>query len=98
MVKNTLLGLILWMALSCHQQENEVPIKQEMGEVWLSGGLYYCAQQVRLDNGDTLVVSMESLNSFISGDRVNLKYTEIGFNENCSKYIDCVVIEINKIE
>ena len=98
MIKNISFGLILLFALSCNNKDNEDVIKQENGEVWLSGGLYYCAQQVRLDNGDTLIVSLEDLISFRSGDRVNLKYKEIGVNENCSQYIDCVIIEIKKIE
>jgi hypothetical protein len=98
MVKNILFGLILLLALSCNKEDNEIFIKQEKGEVWLSGGLYYCAEQIRLDNGDTLVVSIENIISFRSGDRVNVKYKEIGINENCSQYIDCEIIEIKKIE
>lgn len=94
-IKNIFFGLILLFALSC---KNEDVIEQENGEVWLSGGLYYCAQQVRLDNGDTLIVSLEDIISFRSGDKVNVKYKEIGVNENCSQYIDCVIIEIKKIE
>ena len=97
-IKNIFFGLILLFALSCDNKDNEDVIKQENGEVWLSGGLYYCAQQVRLDNGDTLIVSLEDIISFRSGDKVNVKYKEIGVNENCSQYIDCVIIEIKKIE
>ena len=92
-----ILALGLFFSLSsCDKEENS--IKQENGNVWLSGGLYYCAEQVRLDNGDTLVVSLEDIISFRSGDRVNVKYKEIGVNENCLQYIDCEIIEINKIE
>ena len=98
-LKKTLLsGLILLFALSCTKDDNEILFKQGDGEVWLSGGLYYCAQQIRLDNGDTLVVSMENILSFRSGDRVNVKYKEVGKNENCIQYIDSEVVEIKKLE
>lgn len=97
-LKNILYVLILFLALSCNKEESEDNIKQENGKVWFSGGLYYCAQQVRLDNGDTLVVSLEDIISFRTGDKVNIKYKEIGVNEFCSPCIDCEIIEINKIE
>lgn len=86
------------IALSCDKEDNPGDIREEMGEVWLSGGLHYCAEQVRLDNGDTLVVPMEKIISFLSGDRVNVRYKEIGINENCPQYIDCEIIELKKIE
>jgi len=98
MIKKILLGLTLVFALSCNKDNNEDSFKQDNGEVWLSGGLYYCAEQIRLDNGDTLVVSLEDIISFRSGDRVELKYKEIGVNEFCSPYIDCEIIEIKKVE
>ena len=97
-IKNILCGLILMLALSCNKENNEGVIKQDNGKVWLSGGLYYCAEQVRLDSGDTLVVSLEDIIAFRSGDRVNIKYKEIGVNEFCSPYIDCEIIEIHKVE
>ena len=98
MVRNIICGLIIIFALSCNKDDRESLIKQENGDVWLSGGLYYCAEQIRLDSGDTLVVSLEDIISFRSGDRVNVKYEEIGKNENCLQYIDCEIIEIKKIE
>ncbi len=98
-LKNTpLFGFMLLVALSCKKDYDEIPVKQENGEVWLSGGLYYCAQQIRLDNGDTLVVSLEDVISLRSGDKINIKFREIGKNKNCPQYIDCEVIEISKSE
>lgn len=97
MTNKILLGLTLVFILSC-AKDNDNSIKQEKGKVWLSGGLYYCAEQIHLDNGDTLVVSLEDIISFRSGDRVIVKYKEITINEFCSPYIDCEIIEIKKIE
>lgn len=98
MGKYIILGLVLLLALSCDKEDNQSDIRQESGQVWLSGGLHDCAEQVRLDNGDTLVVPMENIISFLSGDRVNVRYKEIGINENCPHYIDCEIIELKKIE
>lgn len=98
-LRNTLLlGLILPVALSCKKDFNEISVQQENGEVWLSGGLYHCAQQIRLDNGDTLVVSLEDVISLRSGDKVNVKFKTIGTNKNCSQYIDAEIIDILKLE
>lgn len=91
-------GLGLLLALSCNKEDSDSNIKQENGNVWLSSGLYYCAEQIHLDNGDTLTTPKGELISFKSGDRVNVKYKEIGVNENCTSYIDCEIIEINKSE
>ena len=98
MIKNVLLGLTLLFALSCNKDDGEDSVKQENGNVWLSGGLAYCAVQIHLDNGDTLIVTLEEIISFRSGDRVTVKYKEIGINEFCSPYIDCEIIEIKKVE
>jgi hypothetical protein len=99
MIKKILLGLILLFALSCNKvDDGEGSVKQENGNVWLSGGLAYCAEQIHLDNGDTLIVTIEEIISFTSGDRVTVKYKEIDINEFCSPGIDCEIIEIKKIE
>ncbi len=98
MIKKVLFGLILLFALSCNKDDSEDSFKQENGKVWLSGGLAYCAEQIHLDNGDTLIVALEEIISFRSGDRVTVKYKEIGINEFCSPSIDCEIIEIKKIE
>jgi hypothetical protein len=98
MTKKILLGLAIVFVLSCNKDNDDDSIKQENGNVWLSGGLYYCAEQIHLDNGDTLIVNIEDVISFTSGDKVNVKYKEIGINENCSPGIDCEIIEIKKIK
>ena len=96
MLKKSLFGLTLVFALSCNKNDGEDSFKQENGNVWLSGGLAYCAEQIHLDNGDTLIVALEEIISFRSGDRVTVKYKEIGLNEFCSPSIDCKIIEIKK--
>jgi hypothetical protein len=98
MIKKVLLGLSLLVVLSCNKDDGDSSIKQEIGNVWLSGGLAYCAEQIHLDNSDTLIVNLEDIISFRSGDRVTVKYKEIGINEFCSPYIDCEIIEIKKVE
>lgn len=65
---------------------------------WVSGGLYYCAQQLHLENGDTLIVDLEDVLEFLAGDSVSVKYREIGRNKNCSPGIDGEIIEIIKLE
>jgi hypothetical protein len=98
MTKKILIGLALVFALSCNKDDDDDSIKQENGNVWLSGGLAYCAEQIHLDNGDTLIVNLEDIISFTSGDRVSVKYKEIGINKFCSPGIDCEIIEIKKVE
>jgi hypothetical protein len=61
-------------------------------------GLAYCAEQIHLDNGDTLIVRVENVISLTSGDRVSIKYKELGVNENCPPGINCEVFDIEKIE
>jgi hypothetical protein len=95
MMKKVLLGLTLLVVLSCNKDDGDALIKQESGKVWLSGGLAYCAEQIRLDNGVTLIVNIKDIISFKSGDRVTVKYKEIGINEFCSPSIDCEIIEIH---
>ena len=98
MTKKILIGLVLLFALSCNKENDDDSIRQEKGNVWLSGGLFYCAEQIHLDNGDTLIVNLEDIISFKSGDRVNVKYKEIGINEFCPPGIDCEIVDIKKIE
>ena len=98
MIKIVLLGVTLLFALSCNKDDGKDSAKQENGNVWLSGGLAYCAEQIHLDNGDTLIVTLDEIISFRSGDRVTVKYKEIGINEFCSPSIDCEIIEIKKVE
>jgi len=98
MTRKILLGIALVFALSCDKDDDNDSIKQGNGKIWLSGGLAYCAEQIHLDNGDTLIVNIEALISYTSGDRVSVKYKEIGINKFCSPSIDCEIIEIKKIE
>jgi hypothetical protein len=97
MIKKILLALTALLALSCKKDDNDFLTKQENGSVWLSGGLAVCAEQIHLDNGDTLIVNVMDILPFRSGDRVEVKYKEIGINEVCSPAIDCEIVEIKKI-
>ena len=69
MTKIILLAFALVFALSCKKNNDGGPIKQEIRNVWLSGGLAHCAEQIRLDNGQMLIVKMEDVISFKSGDK-----------------------------
>jgi len=91
-----LFGLVLMIAFSCDQEDDL--IAQENGKVWLSGGLAICAEQIHLDSGDTLIVNLEEIIAFKSGDRVRVKYKEIGINDSCSPGIDCQIIDIRKVD
>jgi len=96
LIKKVILGLTLLVILSCSKDNDDALIKQESGVVWLSGGLAYCAEQIHLDNGVTLIINnLEDIISFKSGDRVTVKYKEIGINEFCSPSFDCEIIEIH---
>lgn len=98
MTKRILLGLALVFALSCKKDKgDDTTLKLGNGAVWLSGGLANCAEQIHLDNGDALIVNLEDVKSFTSGDRVSVKYKEIGVNKFCSPGIDCEIIEIKKV-
>ena len=99
MMKKLLLGLILIFSISCNKDGDNLSFKEENGNVWLSGGLLYCAEQIRLDNGDTLTFHLtDIIMSLKAGDRVRVKYKEIGINEFCPPYIDCKIIKIEKIK
>jgi hypothetical protein len=41
---------------------------------------------------------MKDLMSFTFGDRVSVKYKEIGINKFCSSGIDCEIVEIKRAE
>jgi hypothetical protein len=99
MAKRIIFGLALVVLLSCYEDDgNGVSIKQQDGNVWISGGLAVCAEQIHLDNGDALIVKMEDIIAFRTGDRVNVKYKEIGLNESCTPGINCEIIEIKKVQ
>lgn len=99
MKKLVWLGFVAIFLLSCDQKDDaDEGIKQENGKVWLSGGLAFCAEQVHLDNGDTLVVSITDVGTLKTDDRVVVKYKELGINSTCPPYINCEIIEITKVE
>jgi hypothetical protein len=98
MTRKILIGFALVFALSCSKDNDDESMRQEKGNVWLSGGLAYCAEQIHLDNGDTLIVNIEDVISFTSGDRVSVKYQELSVNDSCPFGIDCEIVEIEKIE
>jgi len=101
MTKKILIGLALIFAISCNKEDKrdkDNSIKQESGNVWISGGLAVCAVQIHLDNGDVLIPNVIDVISFSSGDKVSVRYREIGINEFCSPRIDCKIIEIKKVK
>src|SRR5690554_6216764 len=99
MKKLLLLVLLFACLFSCVDEDKDDPaIKQQEGEIWLSGGLAVCAEQIHLANGDTLIVDLEDIMDFSAGDRVNVKYKERGLNEACAPGINGEIIEIRKIE
>lgn len=96
MTKNIFLGLVLALSLSCSKGEDTYKLGN--GTIWLSGGLANCPNQIHLENGDTLIVTVEDIQSLTSGDKVTVKYRETGINKLCSPGIDCDIIEIEKAE
>ena len=99
-----LLSIVLFISFSCSKKsdEKDFEIKEGTGTVWLSGGLYFCAVQIRMEKGDTLI-PFERRNEikirFNGDDRVNVKYREIVPKQSgCSIGIDCEIIEIKLIE
>lgn len=92
-------GFVAIFLLSCDKRDDDDKgIKQESGNVWLSGGLAVCAEQLHLDTGDTLIASIEKIGTLKTGDRVVVKYRELGISNACPPYINCEIIEITKVE
>jgi hypothetical protein len=98
MINKILLIAALLITLSCTRDEGKDSYEQGNGNIWLSGGLAYCAEQIHLENGNTLIVNLSDVKSFKSGDRVTVKYKEKGISKSCPPGIDCEIIEIKKIE
>ena len=95
--------IILLFLISCGKEtENEDrQILEGTGTVWFSGGLMYCATQVRMENGDTLIPNQFSaeLMKLKTGNRIKLKYQELTIRESgCSIGKDCKIIEVNVID
>ena len=102
-MKNKLTAILITLLVffSCSKQNDEqLDLKDGTGTVWLSGGLYYCAEQIHLLNGDTLiVVNIDEIYKYKSGDEVFLKYRETGNRKSgCNIGIDCEIIEIVKTD
>lgn len=98
-MKNLLLILVVLLFLSCKKTSDDNNIKQATGTVWISGGLVYCAEQIHLDNGKKLIVSDKiTIYKFRAGDRVVVKYKEIGTSKYCAPNIDCNVISMEKLQ
>ena len=101
---NKIIALIILISLfSCGKEhENEEPMIMEgTGTVWLSGGLMYCAIQLRMENGDTLIPNQFSteIMKLKTGNRIRLKYQELTIRESgCTIGKDCKIIEINVID
>jgi hypothetical protein len=95
--------VILVFLFSCGKETEEVEpmVLEGIGTVWHSGGLMYCATQVRMENGDTLIPHQfnTELMKFKTGNRVQLKYTELTIRElGCKIGKDCKIIEVKTIE
>jgi len=95
--------VILIFSFSCsNETENDEPqIMEGTGTVWLSGGLMYCATQVRMENGDTLIPNQFSAEvmKLKSGNRIRLKYLELSIRESgCTIGKDCKIIDVRVID
>ena len=101
---NRIIGIIILLFLiSCGKEtENEESqILEGTGTVWFSGGLMYCATQVRMENGDTLIPNQfnTEIMKLKIGNRVQLKYQELTIRESgCTIGKDCKIIEVNVID
>lgn len=95
-------AILVLLLFSCSNEKEELTtdIKEGFGTVWLSGGLYFCAEQIRMDEGDTLiVVNAAELYKYTSGDHVKLKYRETGNKESgCNIGVECEILEIKKTD
>jgi len=76
---------------------DETQIFEGTGIVWHSGGLMYCATQIRMENGDTLIPNqlIDEIMRLKTGNRVRLKYHELAIRESgCTIGKDCKIIEV----
>lgn len=98
-MKRSILFVILTLFFFACNDDNDTTYDREaQGRIWLSGGLAYCAEQIHLDNGDTLIVNIDDVIAFKSGERVNVKFNEVGINEHCAPGIDCEIVEIERLK
>lgn len=96
------LTIILVVTSSCSNEpdENNSETKQGTGTLWLSGGLYFCATQIRMESGDTLIpVNEEMVLMYNSGQKLNLSYKVLENKESgCSIGKDCKIDKVTIIE
>jgi len=95
--------IVMIFLISCGKETEDVELQvlEGTGTIWLSGGLMYCATQVRMENGDTLIPSQfnTELMKLKTGNRVQLKYKELTIRESgCTIGKDCKIIEVKVIE
>ena len=99
-----LISIILFISFSCSKETDEKGIiKEGTGTVWLSGGLAYCAFQIIMVKGDTLIpvdlTNEMKLMHFKMDDKVRVKYRELDSKESgCSIGNDCEIIEIKLLD
>ena len=106
MKKNTLrlasLVVILAVSISCSNdtEENNANLKHGSGTLWLSGGLYYCATQIRMENGDTLIPINElQVLKYNSGQKLKISYELLDNKETgCSIGKDCKIETVFLVE
>ena len=100
--KIILITFFFFVVFACSDEKDDLPEgeKEAVGTVWLSGGLAFCAEQIRLDEGDTLITTdWETIYQFKAGDRVSVIYREINNRvSGCNIGVDCEIIDIEKIE
>ncbi len=95
--------IVLIFLISCGQEtEDDEPLVLEgTGTVWLSGGLMYCATQIRMENGDTLIPNQfnTEIMKLKTGNQIRLKYKELTIRESgCTIGKDCKIIEVKVID
>lgn len=76
---------------------DDTQIYEGTGIVWRSGGLMYCATQIRMENGDTLIPNqlIDEIMRLKTGNRIRLKYHELAIRESgCTIGKDCKIIEV----
>jgi len=95
--------IVMIFLISCGKETEDVELQvlEGTGTIWLSGGLMYCATQVRMENGDTLIPNQfnTEIMKLKTGNRVQLKYQELEIRESgCTIGKDCKIIEVKVIE
>lgn len=98
-MKNTLAFIAILFLLSCSEEKEELlpGQKEANGTVWVSGGLFYCAEQIRTNKGDTLIPMMNGRNQFHyqMGQKVYVVYEELNDVEpGCNNAIACKIIKV----